>query len=180
MNINKFIELNEVNSIITQYDPKLNKEEQTPFIHLYRAEIGRLVVYKQRLDTTIHWTFTINLFIWTLIFEFNDKKNIKKIILLKSISYLTIILFHLIDARRYISYDEVKRRCVLMEKGMYACILNENECYKDWKKDLAQTWLNPQLIKLSLIKSMTIRLRNIFIYIYITQTILFILNYLTI
>jgi len=171
---NKFIELSDN----IEYSPQLSKDEQTPFIHLYRAEVGRLAVYKQRLDTTIHWTFTINLFIWSLIFEFNDNKNIKKIILLKSLSYFTILLFHLFDARRYISYDEIKKRCVLMEKGMYACILNENECYKDWKKDLIQTWVNPNNSRICIYKSMKIRLRNIFIYIYLSQTIFFIINYL--
>jgi len=175
---NIFNELEDIQNI--KYSPVLSKDEQTPFIHLYRAEVGRLAVYKQRLDTTIHWTLTINLFLWTMIFDMSyDKQYISnKIILLKILSYFTTFLFHLIDSRRYISYDEIKQRCVLMEKGMYACILNEEECYKNWKEELLNTWIEPKKNKLNIYKSMKIRLRNIFIYIYISQSILFIMNYI--
>ena len=189
----KFIELNELPiQQLTSLSPQLSKDEQTPFIHLYRAEVGRLAVYKQRLDTTIHWTFTINLFIWSMIFQnYNNSDNsdnsddkyksyMNKIYILKSLSYFITIILHLIDARRYISYDEIKNRCVLMEKGMYACILNENECYKEWKQELLNTWIKPNDCKLSLMKSMKIRLRNIFGFIYISQTIFFVIHYLSI
>jgi hypothetical protein len=63
---------------------------------------------------------------------------------------------------------------------MYACILNEEECYKNWKEELLNTWIEPKKNKLNIINSMKIRLRNIFIYIYISQSILFIMNYIII
>lgn len=167
--MNKFIELNEYSSIINTL-PQLSKDEQTPFIHLYRAEIGRLVVYKQRLDTTINWTLTINLFIWSIIFS-NGVMNSIPIYYNYFLSNFIIFIFHCIDARRYINYDEVKRRCNLMEVGMYACIINESDCYKDWKKDLCRTWTHSNEVRISFKNSMIRRCRNIFIYIYLLQIV---------
>src|SRR5215510_3876764 len=39
------------------YEP-LNAGQLQALIHLYRAEVGRMVTYRQRLDTTTNWSIT--------------------------------------------------------------------------------------------------------------------------
>ncbi len=162
----KFQELEEIHiPIKNKFDPILSKDEQTPMIHYYRAEIGRLCIYKQRLDSTVNWTITCSLFILNMIFQKLIHYKLGAVL-----SFLILLLFHLIDVRRYINYDDVKLRCDYLEKGMYAYIIepNDNPTNKhknaNWKEELLNSWINPS--RMIFFKAFCMRFRNAFGYLY--------------
>lgn len=154
----------------------LTKDEVTPMIHLYRAEAGRVAVYKQRIDTTVHWLITCSLFIWTLCMQ----GHISFVFSYVS-SVVTTFIFHVIDVRRYMTYDLLKYRCNLMERGMYTSILIENNreefqeiIEKNWKQKLIKSWF--QKFNMDTKTAFVLRFRNIFIYMYLLQFLLFTYN----
>lgn len=152
----------------------LTKDEQTPMIHLYRAEVGRLSVYKQRMDTPIHWLITSSIFIWTLCAH--EKINV---IFSVIFTFFITFMFHVMDIYRYIAYSNIRCRCNLMEKGMYTYILDESNQngLMNWKRKLIDTW-NEDTNCIDVKKAFLLRLRNVFIYMYAFQIFLFILIYI--
>ena len=157
---------NTVDAIINlkpKFDPILSKDEQTPMIHYYRAEIGRLCIYKQRLDSTVNWTITCSLFILNMIFQ--KLINYKLGIIL---SLAILLLFHLVDVRRYTNYDDVKMRCDYLEKGMYSYIIESSDNRENkninWKDDLLKSWIQPN--RMTFFRAFYMRFRNVFVYLY--------------
>ena len=174
--MSRFTELHDLTSIDIEkqtqkteikLSPLLSSSEQTPFIHLYRAEINRVTIFKQRLDSIVTWTITSCLFILSMIFQ-----NIVPFNTGIMLSSLTLLLFQLVDVRRYINYDEINNRCRLMESGMYACMLDPERGDVEWKNKLLNSWLIPR--KLSFYKAFIKRFRNIFIYLYVFHIIILI------
>ncbi len=169
--MNRFFEMREQSESedALKFDPNLTKDEQTPMVHYYRAEIGRLVVYKQRMDTTVYWLLSFSLFIWSA--------NIQGWFTLTLTLYLSLgitFFLQLMDINRYKSYHKIKFRCRIMEEGMYTCIFDAERCQKNWKELLVQSWTSSRY-DISSFKSFLLRFRNIFIYFYICNILFFIL-----
>jgi len=162
--MSSFKELDEFHTVDLEanlmLNPVLSKDEQTPFVHYYRAEIGRLCIYKQRLDSTVNWTVTSCIFILSMSVQKIIPHNISIML-----SILTLLLFQIIDVRRYINYDDIKMRCNYMEKGMYACILSPELCDKEWKNKLLNSWVKPN--RMSFVKALYVRFRNVFVFLYV-------------
>jgi uncharacterized membrane protein len=153
--------------------PKLSNSEQTPFVHLYRAEIQRLVVYKQRLDTTSQWAINIQLFIWSLYLTNIEDIDIFRILFIILISQFVIMI---LDINRYLNYVDIKYRCNLMESGMYATMLDENKSLQNWKNLLLHTYVEKDKYleyRPSKWKVLFIRFRNVYGYIFMINMILF-------
>lgn len=164
----KFIEMsNDSHESNEQNNPNLSKDEQTPMVHYYRAEIGRLVVYKQRMDTTIFWLLSFSLFLWSSCIQGWFSANI-------TLYMLIVITFflQLMDINRYKSYYKIKYRCKIMEDGMYTCIFDQAACRENWKKLLVQSWTT-NVHELSNIKSFALRFRNVFVYFYICNIVIY-------
>jgi len=166
------IEEEKLDPVIVYY-PKLSNSEQTPFVHLYRAEIQRLVVYKQRLDTTAQWTINIQMFIWSVYLANLEHIDILKIIFLVLVSQFIIMI---LDINRYLNYLDIKYRCNLMESGMYATMLDENLSLQNWKNLLLNTYVQKEKYlkdRPNKLKVMYIRFRNVYGYILLINIILF-------
>lgn len=165
-----FVKLDESPTV----SPKLSNSEQTPFVHLYRAEIQRLVVYKQRLDTTINWTISIHMFLWSIYLSNIDFVDIYEIITMIVSSQIVIMIF---DVNRYVNYYDSRYRCKLMEDGMYSVILDENVGVHNWKTLLLDTWVgydtNYKKIRPSKWKLLFLRFRNVYIYLTFLNFIIF-------
>ena len=82
----------------------------TVMSHFYRGELGRMIVWRERFDTTTHWaviTVTgIITFAWT-----NDAPSHFMFILSNIILYLLLN----IEARRYRFYDAYRARVRILE-----------------------------------------------------------------
>lgn len=109
--------------------------------HLYRAEINRLTIYRQRLDVIFNWYMMI---LSTVIIYYLGNQNIYHNIIV--ILFLPNLLFSFIEARRYRYYMLSQYRTRLIEKGFYCDILDIIESQDDtnYKLSLYNSLLKPE------------------------------------
>lgn len=82
--------------------------------HLYRGEMNRLTIYRQRLDTTTNWSITI-LLSSIVLYMGNDAISSHMIFFF----IVPIVVFSIIEARRYRYYLISHHRIRLLEKYFY-------------------------------------------------------------
>ena len=91
-------------------------------IHLYRAEVGRLVSYRSRLDTTTSWAISSSGLVAT--FAFGDAR-------IPHAAFLVLMLvdyfFLQIEARRFRHYEASRQRVQLMESSFYPEVLRSTQ-----------------------------------------------------
>jgi uncharacterized membrane protein len=105
-------------------------------IHLYRGELGRMVSYRIRLDTTTNWSIVTIAGITTLAF---GNSEIPHSIFLFAM-FLTFFFLNL-EARRFRVYEISHRRVRLLEKHFYRDMLespSDNVWHADLLRDLEQ------------------------------------------
>ena len=90
----------------------------TAMVHLFRAEIQRANVWRQRLDTTTNWAVVATGA--TLSIAFSQADIHHGIIILNT---LLVLWFLFIEARRYRYYELWSYRVRLMETDFYAPML---------------------------------------------------------
>ena len=87
----------------------------TAFVHLYRAEVTRVNLWRNRLDTTTNWAVVTTGA--ALTFSFSSPANDHVVLLLV---LLLILTFMFIEARRYSYYAFWHYRARLMETDFFA------------------------------------------------------------
>ena len=88
----------------------LNHGYITAMAHFYRGEVGRIMVWRQRLDTTTTWAITSTCTIFTVAFSF---KEVPHLIFFFNLAIVVIMLW--IEARRYRFYDAFRARLRMLE-----------------------------------------------------------------
>jgi uncharacterized membrane protein len=98
---------------------KLDKSNfVTAMVHLYRAEITRVNLWRNRLDTTTNWAVVTTA--GAITFGFSSSQNPHFVILLV---LMLVLLFLNIEARRYTYYSLWYHRARLMETEFFATML---------------------------------------------------------
>ncbi|HET7143592.1 MAG TPA: DUF2270 domain-containing protein [Anaerolineales bacterium] len=111
----------------------------TAMVHLFRAEIQRANVWRQRLDTTTNWAVLSTGA--TLSIAFSQSGIHHAIILLNT---LLVMWFLFIEARRYRYYELWSYRVRLMETDFFAAMLVPPfHPSADWAENLAENLLTP-------------------------------------
>lgn len=111
----------------------------TAMVHLFRAEIQRANVWRQRLDTTTNWAVVSTGA--TLSIAFSQPDIHHGIIILNT---LLVIWFLFIEARRYRYYELWSYRVRLMETDFYAAMLVPPfHPSPEWAESLAENLLSP-------------------------------------
>jgi len=111
----------------------------TAMVHLFRAEVQRANVWRQRLDTTTNWAVVATGA--TLSIAFSQSNVHHGIILLNT---LLVFWFLFIEARRYRYYELWSYRVRLMETDFYAAMLVPPfHPSPDWAENLAESLLTP-------------------------------------
>lgn len=87
-------------------------------VHLYRAEVGRLTAYRQRLDTTTSWAISSTALVGTIAFGSQAVPHAAFVFLM----FLTYFFLHL-EARRFRYYEISRDRVQIMERFFYPEIL---------------------------------------------------------
>ena len=82
----------------------------TAMSHFYRGEIGRIMVWRQRLDTTTTWAITTTGTIFTVAFSF---EKVPHLIFFFNLAIVLMMLW--IEARRYRFYDAFRARVRMLE-----------------------------------------------------------------
>lgn len=128
--------------------------------HMYRAEINRLTIYRQRLDIISNWYITL---LSTVLVLYLGNNIVTHNIIL--ILFIPNIIFSFIEARRYRYYMLSQYRTRLIEKGFYGDILtNSLESQNiNYKKDLHDNLMNPKY-NISLLHAWIIRFKRNYIW----------------
>lgn len=111
----------------------------TAMVHLYRAEVTRANLWRNRLDTTTNWAVvTVGA---ALTFTFSSPDNPHFVLLLV---LMAVLIFLYIEARRYAYYALWYHRVRLMESGFFATMIAPPyHPPSDWGDQLAQTLREP-------------------------------------
>jgi len=111
----------------------------TAMVHLFRAEIQRANVWRQRLDTTTNWAVVATGA--TLSIAFSQPDIHHAIIILNT---LLVMWFLFIETRRYRYYELWSYRVRLMETDFYAAMLVPPfHPSPEWAESLAENLLSP-------------------------------------
>jgi len=96
----------------------LLEEEMGPsgaMAHLYRGEVHRMKLWRERLDRTTNWTVLLLAAILT--WAFTNESNPHYVLL---IGNLAVGLFLVIEARRYRAYDMWRSRVRTLQRNVWA------------------------------------------------------------
>jgi len=96
------------------------KDVPTALIHLYRGELGRMTVYRMRLDTTTNWAVGTSAALTTFAL---GQKHVPHFVFLLVVFLDLIFLW--MESRRFRFYELVRSRVRLLELGFYAAILGK-------------------------------------------------------
>ena len=134
----------------------------TAMVHLFRAEIQRANVWRQRLDTTTNWAVVSTGA--TLSIGFSQPNIHHSIIILNT---LLVMWFLFIEARRYRYYELWSYRVRLMETDFFAAMLVPPfHPSADWAENLAENLLTPSF-PISIWEAFGRRLRRNYFWIFL-------------
>lgn len=138
-----------------------SSEFTTAMVHLFRAEIQRANVWRQRLDTTTNWAVVTTGA--AISFAFTQQQGSHIVILL---NVLLVTIFLIMEARRYRYYELWASRVRLMETDFYAAMLVPPfHPSPDWAESLAESLLTPHF-PISVWEALGRRLRRNYLWIY--------------
>ncbi|HLO33925.1 MAG TPA: DUF2270 domain-containing protein [Anaerolineales bacterium] len=134
----------------------------TAMVHLFRAEIQRANVWRQRLDTTTNWAVVATGA--TLSISFSQPNVHHGVIILNT---LLVTWFLFIEARRYRYYELWSYRVRLMETDFFAAMLVPPfHPSPEWSESLAENLLSPSF-PISMWEAFGRRLRRNYLWIYL-------------
>ena len=117
--------------------PELRAGALNAIVHLYRAEVGRMTAYRQRLDTTTNWAITSSALVTT--FSLGNPT-------IPHAAFLFLMFvngfFLIVEARRFRVYEAARYRVLLMERYVYPEVLGEGGT-RDWKPALIEALRTP-------------------------------------
>lgn len=127
---------------------------ETTLAHIYRAEVQRSTRWRVRLDTTTNWAVTISAAV--ISYAFGNPATPHPIIL---VGLFSVILFLVIEARRYRYYDLWARRVRLIEEGYLVPLARKEPVTIDFYATLASEFSRPRL-RIGAWQSLAFRLRR--------------------
>lgn len=134
----------------------------TAMSHFYRGEMGRIMVWRQRLDITTSWAITVTSSIFTIAFSLRD---VPHLIFFFNIAVVTVLLW--IEARRYRFYDAFRARVRMLEAHFLVPIVVQNTSLLqgEWKKLVCEDLILPSF-KISRFEAVGRRLKRNYGFIY--------------
>jgi len=135
------------------------KEESAGFhgamVHLYRGEMQRMTVWRQRLDVTSNWAILLMVALTTFTLGARDVPHFT---LLLGLALIGISV--LIEGRRYRHLHHSAWRLYLIELGYFAGVLHPSGAPPiDWRRILAHDLRRPRML-LSWFTATRVRLRR--------------------
>ena len=132
-------------------------------VHFYRGELGRIMSWRQRLDTTTTWAITSTTTIFTVAFTV---PAVPHIIFFFNIAIVWIMLW--IEARRYRFYDAFRARVRMLEAHfLLPMVLQSKSMLQgDWQKLVCEDLLLPSF-KISRFEAIGRRLKRNYSFIFI-------------
>lgn len=131
-------------------------------VHFYRGELGRIMVWRQRLDVTTTWAITSSTTIITVAFSFRE---IPHIIFFFNLAIVWIMLW--IEARRYRFYDAFRGRVRMLESHFLVPMISQSDRLLDgeWRRLVCEDLILPSF-KISAIEAVGRRLKRNYVFIF--------------
>jgi uncharacterized membrane protein len=131
--------------------------------HFYRGELGRIMVWRQRLDITTNWAITSSTAIITIAFS---TREVPHIIFFFNIAIVWGMLW--IEARRYRFYDAFRARVRMLEAHFLVPMVMENRqmLQGEWKKLVCEDLILPRF-KISKLEAIGRRLKRNYVFIFV-------------
>ncbi len=131
--------------------------------HFYRGEMGRIMVWRQRLDITTNWAITSSTAIITIAFT---TREVPHIIFFFNLAIVWTMLW--IEARRYRFYDAFRARVRMLEAHFLVPMVMENRelLQGEWKKLVCEDLILP-CFKISKLEAVGRRLKRNYVFIFI-------------
>jgi uncharacterized membrane protein len=131
--------------------------------HFYRGELGRIMVWRQRLDITTNWAITSSTAIITISFSTRD---VPHIIFFFNLAIVWGMLW--IEARRYRFYDAFRARVRMLEAHFLVPMVMENRqmLQGEWKKLVCEDLILPRF-KISKFEAVGRRLKRNYVFIFV-------------
>jgi uncharacterized membrane protein len=131
--------------------------------HFYRGELGRIMVWRQRLDITTNWAITSSTAIITIAFS---TREVPHIIFFFNLAIVWAMLW--IEARRYRFYDAFRARVRMLEAHFLVPMVLENRqmLQGEWKKLVCEDLILPRF-KISKLEAVGRRLKRNYMFIFI-------------
>lgn len=127
--------------------------------HLYRGELHRMKLWRERLDRTTNWAVLLMAAILT--WAFSTESNPHYVIL---IGNAAVGLFLSIEAHRYRAYDIWRSRVRSLQQNVWAPGLDPDRPLEDrqWRRKLASDYARPTL-KITMEEAIAHRLRRVYL-----------------
>lgn len=130
-------------------------------IHLYRAQIGRADIWRQRLDSSTNWAVVTTAAALTV--TFTEPDTSQPVIPLCS---LLITMFWTIESRRYRYFELWSYRVALLEDAYFSRLLAPTpQTHEMWSIRLADSLRNPQFT-ITKAEALGRRFRRIYFWLY--------------
>jgi len=112
----------------------------TAMVHFYRGEIGRSTAWRIRLDATTNWAVIITGAALTFAFGAAEHSPVVLII-----STILVLIFLLIEARRYRYYELWISRVRIMEQNFFAALLSPPFMpHSEWADRITESLNHPR------------------------------------
>jgi uncharacterized membrane protein len=139
-----------------------DREYYTAMSHFYRGELGRIMIWRQRLDTTTNWAILTSTGITTFALSHPEVTH-----LIFMIANVMIFLLLAIEGRRYRYYDAFRARVRMLEAHFLVPVImrRESGLEGDWRHMLAEDMLLPSF-KIGIREAMSRRLKRNYLWIF--------------
>ncbi|MDQ3623041.1 MAG: DUF2270 domain-containing protein [Verrucomicrobiota bacterium] len=143
--------------------PKFDPSYVNAMSHFYRGELGRIMSWRQRLDTTTSWAITVTSTIFTVAFSI---EAVPHIIFFFNIAIVWMMLW--IEARRYRFYDAFRARVRMLEAHFLVPIVAQNDSLLqgEWQRLVCEDLLLPSF-KISSFEAVGRRLKRNYVFIFL-------------
>jgi len=130
--------------------------------HFYRGELGRIMIWRQRLDVTTTWAITTSTTIIGAAFSFRELPHI---IFFFNLALVWIMLW--IESRRYRFYDAFRGRVRMLESHFLVPLVMQNSKILDgeWRKLVCEDLIIPSF-KISRLEALGRRMKRNYIFIF--------------
>ncbi|MCB2020176.1 MAG: DUF2270 domain-containing protein [Rhizobacter sp.] len=119
--------------------PDFTGAELGALAHLYRGEIYRSTIWRTRLDTTTNWSVVTLGVALSIVFSSPSASPLPLLLV-----GVLILLFLMIEARRYRYFNVWRARCRWIENNFYVPLLDPHEkAGSNWRSVLAADYRRP-------------------------------------
>jgi uncharacterized membrane protein len=139
------------------------KDYAATMVHFYRGELGRMMVWRQRFDTTTHWAIIGLTGIVSFAWNHADSSNF-----LFLFAHFIIYLLLTIEARRYRFYDAYRARVRMLESHFIFPVvtLSSKRLEGNWRRLMGEDLILPSY-KISFLEALSRRFRRNYVWIYL-------------